>query len=304
MFKSRLTRTVIPIAFIVFSLLWLFYIDYSFYLLRKAFTYTSYYSRPMWDKGLKSEFSRWKVVPFLGSDNKEAACRIHNFTNRISKPKVFDAFLFNSVDTLFSAEKIARDSLLTLARSVAGAQNGDIFHMSDLDELPHREVLELMRMCDFGDRIHLGLPSYRYSFEFRVWPEYVFRSTVSVLGKSITDDQITSRFGTYLTDKLLGGAGWHCSFCIRNIDDIIAKMKGYTHNDRLHFDHHSTDKSVLQQRICKGEDPFGYPPEAFEFSSLASMIKIEPMKGSQHVPKYLRENPQTFRFLLPGGCLR
>ena len=335
---------------------------------RKLFTYSSYYSRPLWDSGLRDEFKRWNVTPFLGVDSSpdwDLVCSIHNFTRRHTPPRVFDAFLFNSeldlleirlheldpvvdkfilfetscsfmglqkklffeenksrfskflgkiihkkrvVDncslesTSWSAESSSRSSLIQAARELGNARDGDLFHMSDLDELPHLSVLSLLKSCEFGDRIHLALSSYRYSFEFRVWPEFVFRSTVSVLGQSIPDRKITARFGNYLTTKLLGGAGWHCSFCIRDLDDIIGKMKGYSHNDRTDFDPHSTEKPVLQNRICIGEDPFGFPPEAHNYYALASMIQIAPMTGAEHAPKYVRENPEKFRFLLPGGC--
>jgi beta-1,4-mannosyl-glycoprotein beta-1,4-N-acetylglucosaminyltransferase len=204
--------------------------------------------------------------------------------------------------TSWNAETFAREQLIKAARSIGGAKDGDLFHMSDVDEIPHLETLQLLKQCDFGDRIHLALPTYRYSFEFRVWPEFVFRSTVSVIGTSrIPDDKITAR-STYYTNTLLGGAGWHCSYCIRNLSYIVDKMNGFSHNDRVGFDPHCRKHSVLQQRICKGEDPFGYPPEAYDFYSMASMVNLAPITGSQHVPSYVRKNMENFRYLLPGGC--
>eukprot|EP00597_Dinobryon_sp_UTEXLB2267_P001864 CAMPEP_0170070248 /NCGR_PEP_ID=MMETSP0019_2-20121128/8616_1 /TAXON_ID=98059 /ORGANISM="Dinobryon sp., Strain UTEXLB2267" /LENGTH=199 /DNA_ID=CAMNT_0010278489 /DNA_START=241 /DNA_END=837 /DNA_ORIENTATION=- len=105
----------------------------------------------------------------------------------------------------FNAENDIRAYGYVAARA-AGASAGDLFIFSDVDEIPRHGSVQLLQMCDFGNRIHLSLDSYRYSFEYRLWPEFVYRSTVSVIGR-IPDKFITNRFH-YHTNLLLGDAGW------------------------------------------------------------------------------------------------
>ena len=98
----------------------------------------------------------------------------------------------------FHSENDLRSYALTAATAAAVSNGGRVlssgalFHFSDVDEIPRMQTLQLLKVCDFGSRIHLALDSYRYSFEHRLWPEFVFRSTVSVIGR-IRSDLITHR---------------------------------------------------------------------------------------------------------------
>lgn len=98
----------------------------------------------------------------------------------------------NTGFTGFAAENDLRSYAVSAAVN-AGARFGDIFVFSDIDEIPRQQTLQLLQLCDFGSRIHLALDSYRYSFEHRLWPEIVFRSTVSVLGR-LRPERITHRY--------------------------------------------------------------------------------------------------------------
>ncbi|CAA2996232.1 beta-1,4-mannosyl-glyco 4-beta-N-acetylglucosaminyltransferase [Olea europaea subsp. europaea] len=71
------------------------------------------------------------------------------------------------------------------------------------------------------------------------------------------------------TDVILSDAGWHCSFCFR------------------------------------GDDLFDMLPEEYTFKELfKKMGSITPSASAVHLPAYLIENAEKFKFLLPGGCLR
>lgn len=82
----------------------------------------------------------------------------------------------------FDAEIMLRSHVAN-AVMMAGAKRGDLIAFSDVDEIPRMETLNLLKLCDFGPRIHLALDSYRYSFEHRLWPEFVYRSTVTIFGR-------------------------------------------------------------------------------------------------------------------------
>lgn len=332
-------------------------------------------SRPFWDKGLKDEYARWKIINNLGTGGGQLDpsnfCPLSNFTVRSTSPRLFDAFLFSyELDLLeirlheldsvvdvfviyessctfsglnkplvfdskvkqrpefvkfihkirnikedltpeecvkrthsgFSPEHSSRRNLFDAVREVGGARDGDLLHWSDLDEIPSLDSIRLLKECEFGDRIHLQLDTYLYSFEWRRWPDYVFRSTVSVLGRSISDSDIIKRF-TYITDVMLGDAGWHCSWCLRSIDDILSKMHSYAHNDRLDHDPTSlTNRDKIKEKVCSGHDVFGYLPEAVDYAGLLAMMNPVPAHGISRLPLLLSQHPEKFRYLLPGGC--
>lgn len=227
----------------------------------------------------------------------------------------------------FHAENDLRSYALTAATLAAAEHGGtfypegDLFHFSDVDEIPRMQTLQLLKVCDFGRRIHLALDSYRYSFEHRLWPEIVFRSTVSVIGR-IRSDLITHRFVkaglfilqellsiayllgvrfTYETNLLLGDAGWHCSWCFRTAEEVIFKMRGYSHSDRIESPR-MLDKKSIERKFCTGQDPFEMLPEATSYSALVALTYPVRMQGVSHVPHYVAKHVERFRYLLPGGC--
>ncbi|GAB2280522.1 hypothetical protein Dimus_015148 [Dionaea muscipula] len=123
-------------------------------------------------------------------------------------------------------QRVALDQLLR----IAGITDDDLLIMSDVDEIPSRHTINLLRWCDdIPQVLHLQLKNYLYSFEFFVdnnsWRASVHRYQT---GKT--------RYAHYRqTDDLLADAGWHCSFCFRRISEFVFKMKAYSHNDRVRF---------------------------------------------------------------------
>lgn len=98
--------------------------------------------------------------------------------------------------------------------------------------------------------------------------------------------------------------GWHCSFCFRLISDFQFKVHAYSHADRVRYDYMATPKWI-QRKICDGADLFGMFPEAYNFKDLFNRLgSIRKSQTALHLPKFLLENKERFRFLLPGGCVR
>ncbi|XP_047962587.1 uncharacterized protein LOC125207337 isoform X2 [Salvia hispanica] len=139
-------------------------------------------------------------------------------------------------------QRLALDYLL----KQAGIQDDDLLIMSDVDEIPSRHTINLLRWCD----------------------------------------------------------GWHCSFCFRRIKEFVFKMKAYSHVDRVRFSHFLNPKRV-QRVICKGADLFDMLPEEYTFKEIIGKMGPVPHSYSAvHLPAYLLENADQFKFLLPGNCLR
>ncbi|XAR64489.1 Beta-1,4-mannosyl-glycoprotein 4-beta-N-acetylglucosaminyltransferase [Bertholletia excelsa] len=192
-------------------------------------------------------------------------------------------------------QRLALDHLLR----VAGISDDDLLIMSDVDEIPSRHTIDLLRWCDdIPPILHLQLKNYLYSFEFLVdnksWRASVHRYQS---GK-------TKYAHFRQSDVILADSGWHCSFCFRHISEFVFKMRAYSHFDRVRFSHYLNHKRI-QEVICKGADLFDMLPEEYSFKEIIGKMGPIPHSYSAiHLPSYLLENADEYKFLLPGNCLR
>jgi len=175
---------------------------------------------------------------------------------------------------------------------------GDVVIMADADEIPSQHTIRLLQWCDeIPSVMHLELRHYVYSFEFPV--DYSsWRATAHIFGPSARYKHSRQ------TDLLLANAGWHCTFCFRTLQEFVFKMRAYSHADRVRRASF-LDYSRIQKIICSGDDLFDMLPEEFSFRELIKKMGPIPKSASAvHLPSYLIQNADRFRFLLPGGCLR
>ncbi|KAM7511529.1 hypothetical protein LguiB_010404 [Lonicera macranthoides] len=180
----------------------------------------------------------------------------------------------------------------------AGISHGDLLIMSDADEIPSTHTVKLLQWCDdVPPVIHLELRHYLYSFEFPV--DYSsWRASIHIYGPW------TQYRHSRQTDLILSDAGWHCSFCLRHLQEFVFKMTAYSHADRVRKKDY-LDYSRIQKLICRGDDLFDMLPEEYSFRELIKKMGPIPSSTSAvHLPAYLIENADKFKFLLPGGCLR
>ncbi|WCJ30022.1 beta-1 4-N-acetylglucosaminyltransferase family protein [Euphorbia peplus] len=202
-----------------------------------------------------------------------------------------------SKDDPFVLESLQRTAMNGLLRR-AGISPGDLVIMSDTDEIPSPHTVKLLQWCDgIPPVLHLELKNYIYSFEFPV--DYSsWRATMQIYGSG------TKYRHSRQTDLIFSDAGWHCSFCFRQIKDIAFKMTAYSHADRVRKKDFLS-YSRIQKIICSGDDLFDMLPEEFTFHELIKKMGSVPRSASAvHIPASLVANADKFRFLLPGGCLR
>lgn len=192
-------------------------------------------------------------------------------------------------------QRVAMDQLIR----IAGIADDDLLIMSDVDEIPSGHTIDLLRWCDdIPEKLHLRLRNYLYSFEFFVdnkcWRASVHRYRVG-----------QTRYAHYRqTDDILTDAGWHCSFCFRKISEFVFKMKAYSHVDRVRFAHF-LKPSRIQDVICRGADLFDMLPEEYTFRGIiAKMGPIPHSYSAVHLPAYLLQNFDKYKYLLPGNCKR
>ncbi|XP_016447144.2 uncharacterized protein LOC107772165 isoform X1 [Nicotiana tabacum] len=192
-------------------------------------------------------------------------------------------------------QRVALDQLLR----IAGIEDDDLLIMSDVDEIPSAHTINLLRWCDdIPPVLHLHFRNYLYSFEFEI-KHRSWRASVHRYQSGKT------RYAHYRqSDYLLADAGWHCSFCFRRISDFIFKMKAYSHNDRVRFSHYLNPKRI-QDVICRGTDLYDMLPEEYTFKDIiGSMGPIPHSYSAVNLPSYLLENPDNYKYLLPGNCKR
>ncbi|KAJ6857535.1 hypothetical protein NC651_039061 [Populus alba x Populus x berolinensis] len=197
----------------------------------------------------------------------------------------------------FVLEFEQRKAMSGLLRS-SGISYGDLIIMSDADEIPSPHTLKLLQWCDeIPHAMHLELKHYMYSFEFPV--DYSsWRATVQIFGPR------TGYRHSRQTDLILSDSGWHCSFCFRRLQEFVFKMTAYSHADRVRRNEF-LNYSRIQKIICSGDDLFDMLPEEHTFQELIRKMGPMPHSASAvHLPSYLIENADKFRFLLPGNCLR
>ncbi|CAN0924597.1 Beta-1,4-mannosyl-glycoprotein 4-beta-N-acetylglucosaminyltransferase [Linum grandiflorum] len=192
-------------------------------------------------------------------------------------------------------QRVALDQLI----KIAGIEDDDLLIMSDLDEIPSAHTINLLRWCDdIPPILHLQFRNYLYSFEYYVdsksWRASIHRYKTG-----------TTRYAHFRqSDILLSDSGWHCSFCFRYISDFIFKMKAYSHYDRVRFSHFLDPKRV-QDVICKGANLFDMLPEEYTFRDIIGKMGPIPRSFSAvHLPAFLLNNAEKYKYLLPGNCKR
>lgn len=197
----------------------------------------------------------------------------------------------------FDLEAAHRVSINALIKK-AGISNGDLLIMSDADEIPSPHTVKLLQWCDgIPPVMHLELKHFMYSFEFPV--DYSsWRATAHIY------DPSTRYRHSRQSDSILSNAGWHCSFCFKHLQDFVFKMTAYSHADRVRK-REFLDHRRIQKLICKGDDLFDMLPEEYSFKELIKKMGSIPRSASAvHLPAYLIDNADKYRFLLPGGCVR
>lgn len=99
------------------------------------------------------------------------------------------------------------------------------------------------------------------------------------------------------TDLIFSDAGWHCSYCFRSLEEFVFKITGFNRADHLSYPR-------IQEIICRGDNLFDMLPEKYTIRGLIKKMDSIPRSASAaHLPTYLIQNADRFRFLLPGGCV-
>ncbi|EME78581.1 glycosyltransferase family 17 protein, partial [Pseudocercospora fijiensis CIRAD86] len=207
--------------------------------------------------------------------------------------------------TTWAHEDYFRDALFksvfpTLLHSEKEAQEGDVLLVSDVDEIPKPETLNVLRHCQFPDRLTLQSRFYYYSFQWlhigEEWPHpqattyHGLRGTLTpthlrngIGGVSIIP--FWSAFLRWYQKASISDAAWHCSSCFSTIEEMRMKMASFSHTP-LNTDENRDEKTMLE-RVRKGLDLFGRAGERY--------ARVE---GNRDVPRYILDHWAKFKYLL------
>lgn len=97
------------------------------------------------------------------------------------------------------------------------ARPGDIIICSDVDEIPSKQTIQLIKKCDgFPDNMHLELKTYLYSFEFLFSFDDSWRAHISKYDYSFYYSH------GRLSDHLLADSGINCFFFVFHFSQIYS----------------------------------------------------------------------------------
>ncbi|GLB37397.1 putative glycosyltransferase family 17 [Lyophyllum shimeji] len=223
--------------------------------------------------------------------------RFSKFDNKIVY-KLLPGYPLRPGQSAWDVEALTRDAMTAMLREHIRELPSDtpaLVIMSDIDEIPSKHTIDLLKTCGFGDSIHLQLRNFLYSFEWQL-DMASWRASVHLWRPNVYYRH--SKSG----NRMLADSGWHCSYCFRTIPEYIVKMKGFSHSDRIGGNMRLLDPRRIQETICRGKDIFGMLPEAYSYKDMLSQMSLDPMTSAVGLPRFLIDNAARFRFLLPGGC--
>ncbi|KAK5100432.1 hypothetical protein LTS08_005181 [Lithohypha guttulata] len=160
---------------------------------------------------------------------------------------------------------------------------GDVIIVSDVDEIPRPETIDLLRNCDFPERVDIRSKFFPYSFQLHrtdgEWyhPQATYwRGNETILPESLRMTQVAYEFKN---------AAWHCTTCFSSLAEFVAKINAFSHQEwnRAEF----KDPDQIVRRVRTGVDLFdrGFPYQ-----------KVP--ENEMDVPSYLLKHKQKFTYLL------
>jgi beta-1,4-mannosyl-glycoprotein beta-1,4-N-acetylglucosaminyltransferase len=193
----------------------------------------------------------------------------------------------------WSRESFSRNAMFdqvfpSLAKDEEKAPNsGDVIIVGDVDELVRPSVLSVLRNCAFPARLRLHTKIYYYSFQwlsqgrgFGDWdhPDATFYTdyATTIRPQSLRDEAAEGE---------VWDAGWHCSFCMPSLADIVKKIMSFSHTE-MNRPEIVDPKSILQ-RVRMGLDVFA-----------RGRSDCHRVDDNRDVPAFLLRNRERFAYAL------
>lgn len=141
----------------------------------------------------------------------------------------------------------------SLARGLTDISDLDLIIVSDCDEIPRAEAVDMIRQdTNMYDRYILGHPMSQYKFNFvKVYPELVQHNIIMTRAKQFTKPQQEREYTFHWkcvppenTVKIEHG-GWHFSYFGDDID-AVTKIQNFSHTETPQsvMDNHNIDYMI------------------------------------------------------------
>jgi beta-1,4-mannosyl-glycoprotein beta-1,4-N-acetylglucosaminyltransferase len=193
----------------------------------------------------------------------------------------------------WSRESFSRNAMFdqvfpSLGKDELRAPNpGDVIIVGDVDELVRTSVLAVLRNCAFPARLRLHTRIYYYSFQwlsqgrgYGDWdhPDATFYTDykTTIRPQSLREDA---------ADGEVWNAGWHCSFCLPSLADMVKKITSFSHTEMNRPE--IIDPRNILQRVRMGLDVFA--------RGGSDCHRVE---DNADVPAFLLKNKQRFAYAL------
>ncbi|KAF7927907.1 hypothetical protein EAE99_005284 [Botrytis elliptica] len=173
------------------------------------------------------------------------------------------------------------------------ANIGDVLLVSDIDEIPRPETLDLLRACDFDKRLTLSSRFYYYGYQFLhkgpEWPHpqatIYAGPTKTILPADLRNGEGGFRLFNYFQKRNLANASWHCSSCFSTIAETLNKMASFSHTtlNREVF----RNEARIVDRVRKGLDLWDREGEEYEI-----------LMENSDIPGWVGNNSERFGYLL------
>jgi beta-1,4-mannosyl-glycoprotein beta-1,4-N-acetylglucosaminyltransferase len=148
-------------------------------------------------------------------------------------------------------------------------REGDVLVVADVDEVVRPAALLVLRECDIPPRITLRSRFYYYGFQWEHRGEEwahpqatVYRGKNTILPADLRNEEGGNRLVGWWDKADLWNAGWHCSSCFATVEDMLNKMKSFSHTSLN--DEKFRDRTRIVDRVRKGLDLWDREGEIYE----------------------------------------
>lgn len=211
--------------------------------------------------------------------------RFAAFHDKVRYLKIDD---FPVTDNSWVREKFQRDALTRGLHDVAPE---DLIIISDLDEIPRGEIIDLIKEdTNMYERYVLRVPLFRYKFNFLKWYQPVINPQMIVTRASVFTNPERERDYTHAwlpqaPDVVyLDHAGWHFSY-LGDDKNAVHKLKNFAHTEQNIpeiVDVFSIDRMIKEK--C-GPNP-------------ADVEKFEYVVLNDYFPKCVVDNQEKYKDLI------
>jgi beta-1,4-mannosyl-glycoprotein beta-1,4-N-acetylglucosaminyltransferase len=175
-----------------------------------------------------------------------------------------------------------------------GAKEGDVLIVSDVDEIPRPISVVLLRECRTQKRVTIRSQFYYYGFQYRhkgqEWghPQAtIYQGKKTILPADLRNGEDKKMYFplTWWDKAELWNGGWHCSTCFKTVEEVLSKMRSFSHValNQEGF----RDRTRIVDRVRKGLDLWDRKGEVYE-----------EVYGNEDIPEYLKEDRKKWEFLL------